>query len=638
LFAETYCKLLLYLTPADMHKEIAEDFQRIALYGGRAARAAPRGGGKTIWCLIAILWATVYGHRKFFIYACENHSLSDDRLAILKAWFERGIMRDTTFNDDFPEICAPIKALEGIAQRANALMVDGVPCDMRWTAKEIILPTVAGSLCSGARIATTGLNSGIRGSLGEMGRPDGVVIDDPMGDEAAASQTTIAKRKKIINKGISQLVGMGKNIALFMLCTIIERGDIGDQYTDKLLYPAWNGKRYKFLYEMPEEIPDLWKEYIRLRKEKSEDDPDARAAHTFYLDNRLDMDKDHGCTLPLAYVGGHVYDGEDQCNILEDGSEVESSAIQHAYNVIADDGLETFLSELQNEPIDEYEGVVKPLTVAEVGAKENSLAKGIVPHGLETVVAYFDCGTVTDIHYAVCAFGEGFTGAVIDWGKFKVDENKPADIALTAGLSAAIPTILERAYTGERNGNKYDIQLVLVDSGYQTDTVYNYCNRNPYRHITFPAKGEGTDNFAIPKTRKTTHGQGWWYGEAKDSRQSVYHCHANHWKDLTDARLRVDIGGRGCLSFNRNGKKGNGELVQSLTSEAPHKAFKRKTGDTYSAWQAKLNRHDTHAWDCVVNCHMVAARMGIRLEETVVRIKTVRKRPTVQGKGVRRKY
>lgn len=640
LFAETYCKPLLYLAPADMHKEIAADFQRVALYGGRAARAAPRGGGKTIWCLIAILWAVLYGHRKFFIYACENHSLSDDRLVILKAWLERGIQGDKTLLEDFPEVTAPIIALEGRPQRAASLMVDGVPCDLRWTASEIVLPTVAGSKCSGARVATTGLNSGIRGSLGEMGRPDGVVIDDPMGDEAAASAGVINKRKKIINKGITQLVGMGKNISLFMLCTIIEKNDIGDQYTDKETYPAWNGKRYTFLYEMPEDIPELWKEYIRLRKEKSEDDPDARAAHSFYLDNRVAMDNGHGCTLPLAYVGGHVYDGEDQCNILEDGTEVESSAIQHAYNVIADDGLETFLSELQNEPIDEYEGIMKPLTIQEVALKENGLERGIVPHGLETVVVHVDCGTRTDIHYSVCAFGEGFTGSIIDWGTFKVDESKPADVALTDGLETAIPNILERHYKGERNGIRYEVQLLLIDSGYQANTVYNYCNRNPYKHITFPVKGEGTDNFSIPKSRavKVPHGAGWWYGEAKDSRQFVYHVHANYWKDLVDARLRVGMGGRGCLSFNLNGKKGNSELIQSITSESAHPEFRKKTGETYNAWKNKINRRDNHIWDTIVNCHMAASRMGVSLEEAIVRIKTVRKRPAVSGRGVRRKY
>jgi len=637
-FAKTYFKPVLYLEPQEMHIVLATDLQDRALHGGRKAMAAPRGSGKTTWVLIAILWAILYGHRRFLVYACENHSLADDRLAIIKSWLERGVMGDTTLHNDFPEVCAPIAALEGRPQRAASLQVDGIPCDLKWTSETIVLPTVAGSMCSAARIATTGLKGGVRGSVDAWGRPDYVAIDDPMGDEGAGSLTVIKKIIKVIKKGITQLVGQGKNIAIMMPCTIIERGDIGDQYTDRELNPVWNGVRYKYLSEMPDEIPVMWQKYIQLRKEKSDDDQYARAAHNFYLENREEMDVGHTCTLPTSYVGCHVLEDGEPSNILPDGSEIESSAIEHAYNIIADDGLDTFLSELQNEPIDEFEGIVKPLTIKGVREKQNGVERGIVPHGLNTVVAYFDCGTKTDIHFAVCAFGDGFTGAVIDWGKFRVDDNIPAGQAVMAGLEKGVPAVLGREYVSERGGASLNIQIALIDSGYETHTVYNFCNRNQHKLITFPTKGEGTDHFMVPKARRVSHGYGWWHGEAKDSNQFVYHVDANLWKSFVDARLRIGIGAGGCLSLNMHGKKGNLELIDSITSEAPYSAFKKRGGDEYQSWKLKINRRDNHLYDCVVGCHVAAARMGIGLDEKTVRVKTVRKHPTVKGQGIRRKY
>lgn len=610
LFAITYFRPLLYLALADMHREIASDFEHRALYGGRTAVAAPRGSGKSIWCLIGIVWAILYGHRRYVIYACENHSLADERLAIIKAWLEHGVMGDTTLLSDFPEVCAPIAALEGRSQRAASMTVNGEPVNMRWTADVIVFPTVAGSACSGARIATTGLSAGVRGSLDAEGRPDYVVIDDPMGDEAAASAAIIRKRRKNINKGMAWLGGQGKTIAMNMLCTIIERNDIGDQYTDRSQSPAWNGRRYQYLKGFNTDTPELAKEYIRLRREKSEDDPDARTAHRFFLDHAADFAAMWEPTLPDAYAGRHVLENGAPCNLLPDGSEVESSAVEHALNVIADDGMDTFLSEFQNAPVDEYEGAIVPLTVAEVLARENGLPRGVVPHGLTTLVAQFDCGTRTDIHFAVCAFGAGFTGAVIDYGVFPVDESAPADAAVLAGLTAACADVLHRAYAPERGGNDLSVSLALIDSGFETNTVYDFCNRNPQKHITFPSKGEGSDNFAIPKRKGITHGAGWWYGEARDSRQMVYHVHANWWKSFVDARLRVGLGGAGALSINTR-PLGNQSLAESLTSEAPRPAFLKKTGDQYNAWALKVGRTDNHLYDCVVGCHMAAGRMGV---------------------------
>ena len=72
---------------------------------------------------------------------------------------------------DFPEVCFPIQALDGISNRANGQLYQGKRTQIGWTAKEIVLPTIAGSHASGAIIKVAGLTGRIRGM--KFKRPDG---------------------------------------------------------------------------------------------------------------------------------------------------------------------------------------------------------------------------------------------------------------------------------------------------------------------------------------------------------------------------------------------------------------------------------------------------------------------------------
>uniref|UniRef100_A0A7C4LK80 Uncharacterized protein n=1 Tax=Schlesneria paludicola TaxID=360056 RepID=A0A7C4LK80_9PLAN len=43
---------------------------------------------------------------------------------------------------DYPEVCHPIQALEGIANRCNGQLYQGERTHIGWTAKHIVLPTL----------------------------------------------------------------------------------------------------------------------------------------------------------------------------------------------------------------------------------------------------------------------------------------------------------------------------------------------------------------------------------------------------------------------------------------------------------------------------------------------------------------
>ncbi len=78
-----------------------------------------------------------------------------------------------------PEVCFPIQALDGIANRANGQLYQGKRTQIGWTAKEVVLPTIAGSKASGAIIKVAGLTGRIRGM--KFKRPDGKTVRPSLG-------------------------------------------------------------------------------------------------------------------------------------------------------------------------------------------------------------------------------------------------------------------------------------------------------------------------------------------------------------------------------------------------------------------------------------------------------------------------
>ena len=187
-FCETYFPLTFHLNWSSDHLKVITKIEQAVLDGGLFAMAMPRGSGKTSLCEIACLWALLYGHREFvaLIGSDEEHAAS--MLDSIKAELENSEI----LGGDFPEVCHPIRSLEGIHQRASGQLFRGKQMHIGWTSKEIVLPRITGSVASGAIIRVAGITGRIRGMKhkrvdGVSVRPSLVLIDDPQTDESARS-------------------------------------------------------------------------------------------------------------------------------------------------------------------------------------------------------------------------------------------------------------------------------------------------------------------------------------------------------------------------------------------------------------------------------------------------------------------
>ena len=106
----------------------------------------------------------------------------------------------------------------GSPTAAAGQLYQGERTHIGWTAREIVLPTMPGSMASGAIIKVAGITGRIRGMKykradGRTVRPSLVVLDDPQTDESARSLSQCATRESILAGAVLGLAGPGKKIA-----------------------------------------------------------------------------------------------------------------------------------------------------------------------------------------------------------------------------------------------------------------------------------------------------------------------------------------------------------------------------------------------------------------------------------------
>jgi hypothetical protein len=289
-FCRTYFPATFNLPWSTDHRELIDDIQTIVVDGGQKAFAMPRGSGKTSLCEAAVLWATLYGYRLFPLVIGSDASSA---LEILES-IQKELETNELLLEDFPEVCYPIRRLEGIAHRCKGQLLDGERTHIHWASDCIVLPTVPGSKASGAIIAVAGLTGRLRGMKfkrpdGTSVRPDLVLLDDPQTDESARSPSQCATRKRLVNGAVLGLAGPGKEIAALMPCTVIAPGDLSDELLDREKNPQWRGKRTAMVKSWPKNQA-LWDQYAEIWANSLRAGNDGQEATDFYRANREQMD------------------------------------------------------------------------------------------------------------------------------------------------------------------------------------------------------------------------------------------------------------------------------------------------------------------------------------------------------------
>lgn len=466
-FLRTYHKKKFRQPFGRVHRKIIQTIHDRALTGGKKAIAAPRSRGKSTIVKGMNVFLTAAELVRFIVPICATTKLAS---RIYKDYRDEWANNQLLY-EDYPEICAPVRELEGAPQRASRQHVDGHLTLINWSATDFLrLPRVPGnaneylqslgrewSPYGGVKMTFAGLDAAIRGLNIDDDRPDCIIIDDPETRESAKSIDQIEDRKGIVETDIEGLEGQDKPLAIILITTTQNTFCYSAQVTNPEIMPAWEGERWGWIEQWPTRM-DLWEEYIVKRKAaQSAGDRHGLAAVKFYLANKDAMD--HG-VLMLA-------DNYKEIR-MKDGTKVVHSAIQEAFNKIADTSISAFKSEYQNDPEEageEFKVKVAPHTV--IGCQQD-FDRYTVSSDASVTVAGVDVRK-QELHYARIASGDSIRNQICDYDvrshgttETTVEE---AEHLILEGLHR-IDDLWNEKPLIDSNGTSRGLDLVLIDKGW----------------------------------------------------------------------------------------------------------------------------------------------------------------------------
>jgi len=592
-----------------LHSKLISAIWETSQYGGKKALAAPRGRGKTTivkGCIAAVILA---GFVRFPVPVGPTTSHAME----LYEDFRRKIRFNDLLHEDFPEVCAPVRALAGAPSRAGKQHIDGVLTRIQWTADGLRLADVPAEYrgpidYGGVRMEYRGLDAAIRGINRDGDRPDFVPIDEPETRGSAKSDTQITDREDAIEKDLAGLAGEDEELAQVMITTVQNRKSNSFKYTDPEQKPSWMGERLGWVEKWPSEWlkeDGLWHTYIAMRgQDQRKGDRYGRNATQFFLDNEKAM-----------IAGGELLADNYKAIVLADGWITVHSAWQVVFNAIADTSYEAFCTEYQNDPPLIEEVQTLELTHQHVASCCSKLKRGVKPDWADIVVRAIDMGKI-DCWWIDLAFAMDGTGAVIDYGKFhtfglsKASNNEAIEKAMLSALSSFV------------NGREdsYEVDYALVDSGYKPDAVYEACRRLEQNY--FPSKGPDSA-YRQPKLRddgtvklffechctqvKDRDGRDVW----------LFHPNTEYWKNWLQERFVGDPweGESRRVSsmalFEVDDLREHTAFAKSIISERlelvplPGKAFKKQ-------WHV-VDRSNNHWLDAAGYACAAASCLGVRL-------------------------
>lgn len=630
-FCSTYLGERFFLRWSKDHLSALAKLQKCGLKGGLFAFAMPRGSGKTALCEATAIWALLYGHRRFVMLVGATETAAEEMLESIQTTLETNDL----LAEDFPEVCQPIRSLEGISNRANGQTCrekeddpPGPRTRIVWTNKEIVFPTIKDSVASGAILRVAGLTGRLRGQTattadGKKVRPDFVLADDPQTDESASSPVQNATRERLVNGAILRLAGPKSKIAVVMPMTVIAPGDLADRYLDRDRYPQWQGERSKMLVSWPAN-KELWETYAQLRKDGMSEGGDQEAATKFYRANRAAMDEGAEVSWPDRYLPG------------------QASAIEHAMCRWIDNRA-AFMAEDQNEPMEEaLLGALPDLDPDAVANKLNRLPRGTVPREATRLVCGIDVQPAV-LYWLVAAWREDYGGAIVDYGAwprqnrsyFASADARPSladqypglaeGAAIYAGLADLVGQLAERAWPREGVAEAARLERIVIDANYAgpggtcMDAVYQFCRQSAHRDRLLPShgKGIGARNLPIaewPKKEGQRKGRDWVLTAPGVGRGRHVNIDTNSWKSFVAERLRTEPGAPACLWLPGDRPHDHQLLADHICAE--HRVQTEGRGRVLEEWVDRPDRRENHWWDCLVLCAVAASIQGLAWSPT----------------------
>lgn len=286
------------------------------------------------------------------------------------------------------------------------------------------------------------------------------------------------------------------------------------------------------------------------------------------------------------------------------------------------------------------------LEVPRIQQRVTEVPRAVVPDGHDVVTVGIDVGMYL-CWYAAIAWREGGSGQVIDYGALEVPTKELGEErAIQAALRQFRDEVVMPGYTAA-GGEAVPPRMVLVDSGYATDTVYAVIRDGIGPMVA--AKGYGATqsrvssqraatSYASPKatTQRTQHiGEQYHVTRLDGANVQLFEVNADYWKGYWQRRLLVDPATDGAVQLFRADPRDHLVFAKHMVAERAVEEFVPGKGHV-TRWE-QVNRNN-HLLDACMLAAAASHYCGIRLTgvdrpEVVAPRRGERKR----GKGRRRR-
>lgn len=641
-FCKTYFPEIFCLEwSKDLLRVIAK-VERVVLDHHKLAVAMPRGSGKTSLSETAILWAILYGRHRFAVLVAAVAPKAEDSMISLKS----ALLKNDLLLEDFPEVCYPIRKIDGEARRCLGQLHQGKRTNVKWGSDRIVLPTIEGSPASGAIIDATSIEGNIRGSKfpmpdGSTARPTLAMVDDCQTPESARSQGPSGQttyRLQVIKQDVQGLAGPNRKTAILVPCTVICPGDLADQLLNRKLYPDFRGERTKRLYAWPTNRA-LWEQYRELREAAMRTDQPVDESMAFYRERMCKfgrrLDEPGNCPncphKDQCMDCGAIVDWVDRI----DADSHDISSLQTAMHSYYEYGEAGFAAEFQNEPL-ANEAAGQRWTQDLIASRFTGRPRYEVPIDATEITVGVDVQQWS-LWYTAVAWSPNFTGHIIDYGVWPEQNRRvitKAEIeashvnmqtrypgrgtegSIQAGLEEFVAWMLGRNFPRGGGAGLMRVSRMLVDAGKWPGLVAA-AKMKVGGQVMVLSKGVGISARNPPmSTRKAKKGEGkrdpfgHWYMPAVQGTKEFPHVaiDVNFWKSFAEQGFLTAPGDPGALTLFGDGPQQHSLFAAHLDAETWTET--EGHGRKLHEWTIRPGKPDNEFLDTLVYASVGASYQG----------------------------
>ena len=608
--------------------------QDIFKKGGRLLKLEPRGYAKTTRITNEALFAVLAGMQDYVVIVCSN---------VTKAMEVVDSMRTELMNNDallelFPGPIACFRHLDNNPLRARFQTYDGYHTYIKYEVGTIRFPTIEHEPSAGKFIEIRpltnlkGLNHKVKSGpdAGKVFRPTLVIFDDPQTHVEAKSPSSVASIVSMIKRDALKGGSQSRRVSAIMAITPVANGDVAFHFEKN--EHSWNIVKYKMVEKFPDEH-DLWmSEYAKI--------------YTNY-DRSIRGDRTRALLEARKYV-------EDNYERLHQGSEVsweyafgwdedpqtEISALQHAYNIILDDGMEDFEYECQcNTDYGLYEeGETIHAKNETILTKTNTLPRKKVPQAAVKVVTHIDVNK-DFLTYATIATGDPFHPYLINYGTHPKQPGLISKRNVGLPLRSVYPnipdyrevlylavkdllqTLAHQPYTREDGVQVYN-SAIGIDVKFEEDFIVRACKDSALNNLVVPCWG-----IFVAPDEELIHERSYPEGsrvylncveKPNRSRTLDYlNFDANYFKTEVHKAFNQTAGLRGSLTmFQPEWVDQHKVIADHCNAERPERMPGKKTNRTRIVWKEKGHQVDNEFLDNIAGCIALVTKLGIDIRPT----------------------